>query len=53
MLPVRFELFHVEREREGLPNGWTDGIKEASICFFASFTKVFDNVDVGKVAVDD
>jgi len=35
---------------------WTDkdrgyrsvGIKEANICFFASFAKVLDKVDVGK-----
>ena len=25
-----------------------DGIKEANSCFFASFAKALDNVDVGK-----
>lgn len=53
ILPVGFELFHMDGEREGLPDGWTDGIKGVNICFFAIFAKVLENVDVGKVTVHD
>jgi len=35
-------------QTQGLPDERTDGIKEANICFFASFAYVLDNVDAGK-----